>query len=362
MDSNGNYRFKFIVIGDHEVGKTSIIRRFVEKKFLADYRATIGLNIMSHEFDAFGNRISVFLWDIGAQEYFRRYRKTYYNGTQAAFIVFDLTSKKSFNNIQNWHKELIEFIENKKLPIIIVGNKKDLEDDRLISYDEGVELARTLSNLNESNITYIETSALTGENVEDAFRLISYNYIVKCREIEINSQKDKLISDINSILENREKLVISFISEKPIWNPGMQILVEVYNREDVKDYKDGEDEKYYEFTNGLVLKNCVFFLKEVWDSDAVFCLFDARAADRVNPRWAYIVEKIIGYLQPNKVLVIGIQVSENDDWSTILEEFKIDEELERKMGSILFFKLYSDTRNEIFNQLTAMLDAIKSLS
>ena len=119
LDHGGSYRFKFIIIGDHEVGKTSLIRRFVEKKFYADYRTTIGLNVISHNFEAFENKISLFLWDIGAQEYFKRYRKTYYKGSQAVFIVFDLTSRKSFENITNWQNELMEFMENKELPIVI---------------------------------------------------------------------------------------------------------------------------------------------------------------------------------------------------------------------------------------------------
>ncbi|MFX0105500.1 MAG: ADP-ribosylation factor-like protein, partial [Candidatus Hodarchaeota archaeon] len=88
LESGGEYRFKFIVIGDHEVGKTSILRRFVEGRFLIDYRTTIGLNVLTHNFEFFGNEISLFLWDIGAQEYFKRYRKAYYKGAQAAFIVF----------------------------------------------------------------------------------------------------------------------------------------------------------------------------------------------------------------------------------------------------------------------------------
>ncbi|MFX0027599.1 MAG: ADP-ribosylation factor-like protein, partial [Candidatus Hermodarchaeota archaeon] len=81
MTTRGEYRFKFVIIGNHEVGKTSIIRRFVEKKFSHDYRATIGLNVLTHTFEFFGNEIGVTLYDLGAQKYFRRFRKSYYTGT-----------------------------------------------------------------------------------------------------------------------------------------------------------------------------------------------------------------------------------------------------------------------------------------
>jgi len=128
LDSGGKFRFKFVIIGDHEVGKTSIVRRFVEKKFIKDYRATIGINILTHSVEFFGNEINFSLWDVGAQEYFKRFRKTYYLGAQAAFIVFDLTNRKSFNNVKIWYNELKEFIGKKDLPIVIVGNKSDLID------------------------------------------------------------------------------------------------------------------------------------------------------------------------------------------------------------------------------------------
>ena len=85
--TRGEYRFKFVILGDHEVGKTSIIRRFVENKYSEDYRATIGLNVLTHNFDFFGNEIGVTLYDLGAQKFFRRFRKIYYTGAQAAFLL-----------------------------------------------------------------------------------------------------------------------------------------------------------------------------------------------------------------------------------------------------------------------------------
>ena len=360
LDTNGIYRFKFIIIGDHKVGKTSIIRRFVERRFMADYRATIGLNIISHKFEAFGNDISVSLWDIGAQDYFRRYRKTYYNGAQAAFIVFDLTTKKSFENVKNWHNELIGFIENKDLPIVIVGNKYDLYKDRVINNVDGGNLSKSLSVLNNSRIMYIETSAVTGENIEDAFRLISYNFILKCKEVEETNRKNLLLSEIESILKTKEKLILTFITSNPVWNPALQLLVEVNQNQEYLKFSDDGDEKYFEYSNGLIIKNCIYFLKEVWDSDGVFCIFDARNMQSIDPKWNYIIVKIIELLQRGKILVVGILVSENTDWSHLIHQFNIDEALQTKMGSILFFKIGDDYRSEIYNQLNTMLDAIKN--
>ncbi|MFX0028529.1 MAG: GTP-binding protein [Candidatus Hermodarchaeota archaeon] len=361
FDPQGSYKFKFIITGDHNVGKTSIIRRFSENRFLLDYRATIGLNIISHDFESFGNQINVALWDIGAQEYFRRYRKTYYNGAQAGFIVFDLTNRKSFENVKNWYKELNEFLDNPELPVMIIGNKKDLTDRRAITNQEAISMSHSLTGSPNKNVLYFETSALTGENVEDAFRLISYNFITRCKELVQQQRNQELIYEIEYILQFQEDLVLTFITENPLWNPALQIMIEANNNDQLANFKDEEDEKYYQYSNGLVLKNCVYFLKDVSDSHGVFCIFDARDKDSINSKWLYIVSKIIEFLEKNKVLVIGILVSEQSDWSKLIHEFRMDEELERKMGSIIFFKIGKNYQLEIHNQLKAMLIAIKNL-
>jgi len=125
LDEFVGYSFKFVIVGNHEVGKTSLIRQFVERKFSHDYRATIGLNIFAHNFDFQGNELNVQLWDIGAQQYFKRFRRIYYNGAEAAFIVFDITNRDSFDKVHEWYKELNELIDEINIPIILVGNKDD---------------------------------------------------------------------------------------------------------------------------------------------------------------------------------------------------------------------------------------------
>ena len=189
------------------------------------------------------------------------YRKTYYNGAQAAFIVFDLTNQKSFQNVKNWYNELISFIENKDMPIVIVGNKSDLLKDRVLNNVDGRNLCKELSELNNAKIMYIETSAVTGEHIEDAFRLISYNFILKCKEIEETNRKNLLLSNIESILESKGKLVLTFITSNPMWNPALQLLVEVNQNHECIKFSDDGDEKYFEYSNGLVIKSCLYFLK-----------------------------------------------------------------------------------------------------
>ncbi len=369
LDEGGVYRFKFVIIGNHEVGKTSLVRRFTENKFSHDYRATIGLNILSHSIDFFGNRIVYSLWDVGAQQYFKRFRQTYYLGAQAAFIVFDLTNRESFENIKEWYGELENFIGGRDIPLIIIGNKIDLEDQRVIEYQDGVNLVSELSQKPNIKISYIETSALSGENVEDAFTLIAYHYISKSKEDEEEIIKKDLIEELNSILKDRKVigeeldslLTITIISENEFWSPGLQILTEINDLHECEKVKEEKEEKLYKFSNGVTLINYLYHNFEVEGSDGVFCIFDARDKEHIDQKWKDVVIKIINDIEKNNVVLIGIRVSDRSDWSAIMEEFDVNELLEQKMVSLLFFKLGLEYRLEIYDQLKVMLNTIKYL-
>jgi Ras-related protein Rab-11A len=369
LDQGGTYRFKFVIIGDHEVGKTSLVRRFVENKFSHDYRATIGLNILSHSIEFYGNSVAYSLWDIGAQSFFARFRQTYYLGAQAAFIVFDLTKKESFDNIMKWYGELEKFIDQRKIPLIIIGNKLDLRYQRTVFYQEGVDLVCELSKNVNIKASYIETSALTGENVEDAFTLIAYHYISQSKQEEEERVKLDLLEELNSILEKRMKqgvnlenlLTLSVISENEFWSPGLQILSDINSEYKLEKIKDDYNEKIYKFSNGVMIRNFLYKNFNISKSDGVFCIFDARYEDHIDPEWKDVVVKIINEIDENKVVLIGIRVTEKSNWSRIMEEFNVNELLEQKMISLLFFKIGVEYRLEIYDQLKVMLNTIKYL-
>jgi len=362
LDSGGIYKFKFIIVGDSSVGKTSIVRRFVENKFSLDYRATLGLNVLSHSITFYGNEVSLSLWDVGAQEYFKRFRKTYYMGAQAAFIVFDVCKRDSFANVKVWYKELEDFLDKINLPIVIVGNKIDLVDQRSVAYKEGIELGEELTKEKiESHFSYIETSALTGENVEDAFSLIAYHYIMKSKEREEQKLKKSLMDQITSLLNKRGKLIISFITENPYWSPGLQILNDVNILCKCEKLIDDKDKRLYEYSNGLIIKNFLFDNINIKDSDGVFVIFDARDKMHIEPKWKEVVVKIIQNLGENKVALIGVRVSDKSDYSNIMEEFNVNEYLEKSMISLLFFKIGFEYHLEIYDQLEVMFNTILNL-
>jgi len=362
LDSGGIYKFKFIIVGDKAVGKSSIVRRFVENRFSLDYRSTLGLNVLSHSLNFYGNEVYLSLWDVGAQKYFKRFRKTYYIGAQAAFIVFDVCKRDSFANVKVWYKELEDFLDKKNIPIVIVGNKIDLADQRSVSYNEGIELVEELTKENsENHFSYIETSALTGENIEDAFSLIAYHYIMKSKEREEQKLKKSLMDQINLLLNKRGKLTISFITENPYWSPGLQILNDVNILSECEKLIDDKDKRLYKYSNGLIIKNFLFGNIDVKDSDGVFVIFDARNRKHIEQQWKDVVVNIIANLKENKVALIGVRVSDETDWSNIMEEFNVNQYLENKMVSLLFFKIGFEYRLEIYDQLDVMFSTITNL-
>lgn len=164
----GNYLAKLAVVGDKAVGKSSLVRRFVENAFEEDYKATLGVNIMSKtvKFPDEVTTMKLSIHDMGGQVQFSRVRKAYFRGTHACFITFDVTNRQSFENVKTWYDQTMKYA-GESTAIILLGNKIDLAEERVIETDEIAEFVQELK------CPYIETSAKSGENVEMAFSLIS---------------------------------------------------------------------------------------------------------------------------------------------------------------------------------------------
>ncbi|MHA1533808.1 MAG: hypothetical protein ACTSP8_03665, partial [Promethearchaeota archaeon] len=112
---------------------------------------------------------------------------------------------------------------------------------------------------------------------------------------------------------------------------------------------------------GLKIKNFILDTVDIKDSDAVFVIFDARNKTHIDPKWKDVVVNIISNLKENKVALIGVRVSDETDWSNIMEEFNVNQYLEKKMVSLLFFKIGFEYRLEIYDQLDVMFNAITNL-
>ncbi len=170
----GEFTSKLILTGDFKVGKSSLIKRFIENMFNESYIATIGVEISKKSVVMDEETIVNFvLWDIGGQiSSMAPYRHRFYEGASAAFIVIDRTRLNNLESVKTWYKEIKKSV-SRDIPVVIVGNKSDLQNELVISEEEIKVVARELG------FHYILTSALTGENVNEAFLYIAYRFIEK---------------------------------------------------------------------------------------------------------------------------------------------------------------------------------------
>ncbi|MHA1723575.1 MAG: GTP-binding protein [Promethearchaeota archaeon] len=168
---SGEYAYKLILGGAGGVGKTSMVHRFVDNTFQSEYKSTIGTSIMEKEceFEGLDSKVRFVIWDLAGQAQFARVRQKYLANAEAGFLVFDVTRKETYDEIEQWLAEIKT--ASGTISLILIGNKIDLEDERQVSTEQGEELAKKL------NIPYIETSAKTGENINDAFKMLALQTI-----------------------------------------------------------------------------------------------------------------------------------------------------------------------------------------
>jgi small GTP-binding protein len=161
-------KFKVVVLGDPQVGKTSTSLRFTDNVFLRAYIPTMGLNITQKIFDVDTNIVELVLWDIGGQTKFELIRKKFYEGASIILVLFDLSNAMSFANVPKWYQDIKNYMKNNQaLKGYLIGNKNDLVKKRIVSESDAIKLAYTL------DLEYLEISALTGYNVAMAFQNIA---------------------------------------------------------------------------------------------------------------------------------------------------------------------------------------------
>ena len=176
-----DYIFKVVLIGDTSVGKSCLLTRFADDQFTENYVTTIGVDFRFKTMIVMDKIIKVQVWDTAGQERYRSITNAYYRGAEGILIVFDLTNKESFQNIENWIKEVTVYTE-KDVIFLCLANKCDLQKE--INNNSIEEFKR------RTKLEIFNVSAKTGEGVEDAFKHII--------ELLIKKKTDK-IEKSNSI-------------------------------------------------------------------------------------------------------------------------------------------------------------------
>ena len=160
-----SFKLKVLLTGAAAVGKTSLVQRFIKNRFAANYKLTVGVDILTKDVEFKPQEVATLsIWDIGGQQRFEFIRSTFYKGAAGALLVFDLTREQTYTETRKWLTEIRQFA-GENIPFVLIGNKADLVEDVgvVIDRDEAQKFAE-----NEGS-EYIQTSAKTGEHVDEAF-------------------------------------------------------------------------------------------------------------------------------------------------------------------------------------------------
>eukprot|EP01103_Thecamoeba_quadrilineata_P020542 TRINITY_DN8879_c0_g1_i1.p1 TRINITY_DN8879_c0_g1~~TRINITY_DN8879_c0_g1_i1.p1 ORF type:complete len:212 (-),score=33.99 TRINITY_DN8879_c0_g1_i1:65-679(-) len=158
-----DHLFKLLIIGDSFTGKSSILLRFTDDEFEEDRACTIGVDFKMKKITVDDKRINLTIWDTAGQEKFRSLTSSYYRGTQGIILVYDVTNTDSFKHLNVWLDEIKNYCMNENVVKLLVGNKIDKENERVVSKQEATEYARS------KGMVYLECSAKTTTGIQQAF-------------------------------------------------------------------------------------------------------------------------------------------------------------------------------------------------
>ena len=201
MSGNDNFEVlvKIIIIGDSGVGKSNYLCRFAEGKFCPLYEATVGFDYKSKIciLPNSQKKVKFQIWDTAGQEKYMSINKNLFQRVQGIILMYDISEIKSFNNLPQWMKVVNQLA--KGIPLILIGNKIDLKDERTVSKEIGKKFA------DDNNITFFESSGKSGENVEETFLCLGEE-IMKNYKIEEKKSSDcEYIISKESSFDNKKK-------------------------------------------------------------------------------------------------------------------------------------------------------------
>ena len=184
--------FKIVLIGDTSVGKTNILSKYLKGEFDPKSKSTVGVEFGVKNFKIENNIVKVQIWDTAGEERYRSITNAYYKGAKGSLLVYDITNKKSFENVEKWISDL-KANADEDISMILLGNKTDLEDKRVVTTEEGKNKAEFY------NLTFMETSAFNGNNIQEAFNELITDIYKRNHELLENQAKVEIIRDKKTI-------------------------------------------------------------------------------------------------------------------------------------------------------------------
>ena len=175
--------YKILILGDPAVGKSCFLARYVENSFENVYMSTAGMDYKYKDVElGDGKLIKLQIWDTAGQERYRTLTTNLYKGAVGIVLIYDITNKKTFDNVRSWITS-IEEETSKKIILILVGNKADLKDERRVQKEEGEDIAK------EFNLPFFESSAQSGLNVKSVFETLAKLIVEKKAQSANQGQK-----------------------------------------------------------------------------------------------------------------------------------------------------------------------------
>ena len=176
--SKKEFLYKILLLGDTQVGKSSFLMRYIDNTFQESYLSTVGLDfkVKNVQLDD-GKTYRVQIWDTAGQDRFHAITRNYFKNAHGIILIYDVTLIESFQNVKNWIKQIKEEVTD-KVSIILVGNKIDMENQRVVSKEEGEKMAASYG------LKFYECSAKTGENVEEIFKDIVTKTVENFSKVE----------------------------------------------------------------------------------------------------------------------------------------------------------------------------------
>ena len=198
MSSESSKTFKILTIGESGVGKTCILRRFVENKFLKNHLATIGIDFKTKTLNINNQEIKLKIWDTAGQERFRNITTQYYKGADGIVLIYDVTDDASYEKIRDWMEQILSNTKREDIGLVLLGNKCDMEP-RAVTEEQGNKMAEELK------VSYFETSALTGQGINEAFNELTRDIMKRKGVGDGGNENLELKNNISKKKKNRNR-------------------------------------------------------------------------------------------------------------------------------------------------------------